>query len=611
MRPAFFKRLHIRLTALPFLLVVLILAVGGAAFYWLDYSQAFKDYYKLYLVNITSEKKLAVDSWFEFYKNDINGLSGTASVKEAGIIMNSSLDKLSALKRRKAEQERQNISAGLSALLADKTASGKYRMLAVISKDGRVFAGSKHEILGADWSDREFYKGSAKIKKSPAVFRITSEGGAGDSAEFVSVFYGDNNTVEGMIYAAVDSKELAALMKIEKGVYRTGKVELIDGEGNVVLSKDGVPSAKLRYNVPAGRNDESVRHKAGTFFYCANLEDAQFRLIGTVQESEAKAPMNFLFALYCACAFLVIIVLLVQASYIAPSVVSRPVAELTAYINAASAGSRELDLDLEYKGELAALKSAFEDAVGYFSERERLLREELDVPVREEEKPTVEPIPSSRISEECVSKQLREPIARIISDMEALMSEGPAVYAGLHDTVADANRLLVTADDLTALVRLENGRTGSLSSEFNPADGLKIIEEQAAGLIGQKEIGLVVDCDSSVPRVLLTDRDSVYYIMKALTFAAVLSTDVGTVTVTAGLAAENNAEYFRFAVSDTGRGFSKELLEQLDTSVYVPGCFTVFAVKNTLQALGGRLEAESIEGKGSVFTAFVPFGPAA
>lgn len=609
MKPAFFERLHIRLAALPFLFIVLILAAGGASFYWLDYSQAFKDYYKLYLVNITSEKKLAADSWFEFYKNDINNLSETAAVKEASGIMNSTFDKFPPLKRRRAEQGRQNILADLSALLADKVASGKYSMLALISKDGRVLAGSRQETLGADWSDRDFYKGLSKIKKSPAVLRISSESGAGNSAEFVSVFQGDNNTVDGLIYAVADAKELVSIMKIEKGVYRSGKIELIDGEGNVVLGKDGVPATKVRYNVPAGQKDEFVRHKAGTFFYCANLEDSRFRLIGTVAESEAKAPMNFLFALYCACAVLIIIVLLVQAGYTAPRLVSRPVAELAAYVNAASMGSGDMDLNLNYKGELAGLRSAFEEIVREFAEREKFLRE---VSAKAKEQPADEHAFSSRLSEDCIYKELRGPLASLISDMESLGSAGSVSDTGLKDVLADANRLLVTADDLIALARLENRRVGPASSEFNVAAELKRVGDEAGKLIGPKEIGLVVDCDSSIPQTLLTDKDSVYYMMKALTAGAVLNTDVGTITVTAGIATEGKTKYLRFAVADTGKGASKEILDQqLAAAVYVPGGFTMWVVKATAQALGGGLEAESIEGRGSVFTVSIPFEAAA
>ncbi|MBF0328672.1 MAG: hypothetical protein HQL10_05910 [Nitrospirae bacterium] len=607
MRPPFFKRLHVRLTALPFLFVVLILAAGGAAFYWLDYSQVLKDYYKLYLVNITSEKKLAADSWVEFYKNDITNLSETPAVKEASRVMNAAFDKLPPLKRRKADQERQNISADLSAMLAGKVASGRYRMLAVISKDGRVFAGSKQEAVGADWSDRDFYKGISAVKKSPAFLRISSEGG--NSAELVSVFQADNNTVDGIIYAVADAKELVSIMKIEKGVYRTGKVELIDGEGNVILSRDGVPSAKIKYNVPAAQKDEPVRQKAGTFFYCASLEDGQFRLIGTVEEVEAKAPINFLFALYCSCALLIAVVLIIQAAYTAPRLVSKPVAELTTYVNAASSGESGLYLDLKYKGELAELRIAFEDAVSYFTEREKLLSNDYKVPDKEEEKkPAEKHVSASSISEVCIYKEIKEPLARIASDIESAISAGAAPNAELQNIAEDANRLLVAADDLIALARFGNGISGSSSSEFEPAKELKKVEDEISRLIGSKEIVLVVDCENSVPQSLKMDKDSIYYMVKALATEAVLNTDIGTITITAGIATENDTRYLRFAVADTGRGFSKELLDQmLDTDKYMPGCFTNWVVKATAQSLGGRMEVESIEGKGSVFTVFIPF----
>lgn len=358
----FFDKLGIRLTILPLLAVILVLAGGVSAFFYMDPSYLLKDYHKLHLVNITSEKKLAVDSWLEYYKRDLANLSRLGLFRDTHSVLIPKEDEaaLSPMKKKKLAETRQDAKSLLAGLLTDRVRSGKYNMLAVLATNGRVLASNKQEIEGADWSDRNFFRKTDNASKNTAVIRIGKEAGTNCSIELLTPLFGDNNTLNGMIYSLSEAKDLAGILKIEKAIYRTEKIELIDNEGNVLLTKDGIPVQQTKYNVPAASKDNSVRYKGGVFFYFLGLEDTPFRIIGTVDGSEVMAPLYFLLILYSFCGVMIIIVLLLQAALIVPRLVTEPISRILRASREAAEGNPDADFGEDYRGEMLNLRNTIE-----------------------------------------------------------------------------------------------------------------------------------------------------------------------------------------------------------------------------------------------------------
>ncbi len=64
---------------------------------------------------------------------------------------------------------------------------------------------------------------------------------------------------------------------------------------------------------------------------------------------------------------------------------------------------------------------------------------------------------------------------------------------------------------------------------------------------------------------------------------------------------------WRVSVADTGRGFSRDELNQLFGDISSPQASVGLIIARKIsEILGGSLETESVAGKGSVFTAVIP-----
>ena len=600
MKVRFFQRLNTRLSLLPILIILAIFIAAGIGFYFFGYSHFLKDFHKFHLINLLSEKRLVIDSWVEYRRSDLHGLSRLGIFGDNVVILTTMQQP--ANPKKKIAEAINTAQLNVSRLLEEKASSGKYKVLSVISKDGRVISSSNKDLTGADWSDRTFLRELLPDMKSTVVIGLNADTDRNNGMEFLTPVFDGNDNVIALLYAVSKADELTGFLKIEKGIYKSEKIELIDGDGNIVLTKDGSPSRKIRYNIPRD-NQNIVRYKDGVFFYVAGFENAPFRIIGTVQKSEVTKPFVILLIGYLSFAGAIILLSIIQNAYLAKRLIAKPISKLVNVTKSVVAGDLNVDLGKEYKGELLELKKSFENMLEELKGRESALRENI----RTKEKSRLKSIFFGKVSHE-----LRASLNSIAAGAGTVLDNEKNIAQDnrktLEEISCNAKNLLQLMDDLLDLSRLEEGKLAVSREEFNMCELLKEIEDIARSLIGAKEIELIVDChDVFMDSPAYTDRQRLRQILVNLAANAIKSTEVGTVTILSSMITKDSVEYIEASVADTGSGIETEMLGRIFEEFSDPRSSLGLSISKKLtDALGGKIEVDSTPGKGSVFTVTIP-----
>lgn len=214
-----------------------------------------------------------------------------------------------------------------------------------------------------------------------------------------------------------------------------------------------------------------------------------------------------------------------------------------------------------------------------------------------------------------VSHEFRTPLTGIQGFSEMMRDEDLSV-AELKEYAADINkdarRLNRLVNEMLDLSRMESGRI-QLNLElldFNAIIRDVVTTMQPTAPKHRFELLL----DGTLPR-LSADRDKITQVVTNLANNAVkYAPDGGTVTITTR--AEGNVAHLM--VADNGIGIPKEMLERVfepysrvenGTNRFIRGSGLGLPIARQIVKLhGGRVWAESVEGKGSTFHCLIPVG---
>jgi len=216
-----------------------------------------------------------------------------------------------------------------------------------------------------------------------------------------------------------------------------------------------------------------------------------------------------------------------------------------------------------------------------------------------------------------MSHELRTPLNAVIgfSDLMRMNEAQEPLTHRQHQAVeqirAAGARLLTLVDEVLALADLEGGR---LALAVERADPLLIAREVCEDLKPVAEAARIELCVPAPTAGLAAraDRERLRQVLTALVTNAIQYNQPGGAVL---IEATQSAEGVRLRVQDTGPGLSPHSLQGLfqpfnrlgREALDVPGAGLGLAVAQRLiEAMGGRLTAESREGEGAVFTIRLP-----
>ncbi len=598
MKVPFLKKIATKLLFFPFLFMLMVFSAFCAGFYYLGPQNPFRDLPEEHLINLVSEKKLPIDMWFEQGKQSIEYLSKNDIIREA-VFTYTAPETVTKKRREAADAMRQTAGAATLRLLDDMVLSSPWKMFALLLKNGTIISSTQKELIGSDWSDRDFVASTITELQSPSV-RVLY--GADRRVVFLAPVFDNEKNMIGLIYGVPNDDKLAGLLRVERGVYKTEKIEMLDSEGNLVLTRKGFPDKLVKYNLPKNETGNVVRLRDNLFFCVVALENAPFRLIATIDKQEVLQPLIIVLVLCAIFSGLIIIVLVFKTSYSGSKLISKPVARLINATKAVAEGGLDnINLGKDYKGELLELKKAFESMIEELMAKEAMQGASLKSSVIVPTAPFVN-----------ISSELRTPLYSISGAAEGVIKSEKHLNdqsrKALYDMLSSSKALLLLVDNLHDYAQLTQGKQVFASEPFNLCELFDEIASSVKELAGMKEIEVVVDCQEVfITKMVHTDRSLLKKLLLNLASNAVKNTGVGTITILATERLKEGVEYIEISVADTGKGLSSHEMEHLFEDIASPhSSLGLIISKKMAEILGGSLQVESRAGKGSVFTAIIP-----
>jgi signal transduction histidine kinase len=220
------------------------------------------------------------------------------------------------------------------------------------------------------------------------------------------------------------------------------------------------------------------------------------------------------------------------------------------------------------------------------------------------------------------SHEIRTPLNGILGMTQVMLSD-PKLEANTRERIGIVHGAGVTmralVDDILDVAKME---TGNLSVEAAPMDLTAMLREvtrlweeqaRAKGLSFRLEL-------SHAPHWVVSDAARLRQVVFNLLSNAIKFTEKGGVTLRAVVEGEGDARRLKLSIEDTGIGIPhakfEEIFEsfrQVDTSTTrrFGGTGLGLAIcRNLARALGGDIQVESEDGKGSRFTLDLPLVPA-
>ena len=265
-----------------------------------------------------------------------------------------------------------------------------------------------------------------------------------------------------------------------------------------------------------------------------------------------------------------------------------------------------------YAGELAKLNVELEEKV---RERTSELEEtNRDLAVASRKIQDADRLKSEFLAN--MSHELRTPMNSIIGFTRIVRKKSVDILPkrqieNLERVEVSAGRLLALINDILDLSKIEAGKMRLNIAPVDLGQLAKTCLATVASLVKKDRVQLVTRLPEGLPE-LQSDADKLTQILINLLSNAIKFTQDGEVALSA--AAENGT--LRIAVSDTGIGMPPDALEYIfDEFRQVDGSSTrvhggtglgLSITKKLTQLLGGLIEVQSVQGKGSTFTVTLP-----
>jgi two-component system, OmpR family, phosphate regulon sensor histidine kinase PhoR len=208
-----------------------------------------------------------------------------------------------------------------------------------------------------------------------------------------------------------------------------------------------------------------------------------------------------------------------------------------------------------------------------------------------------------------ISHELRTPLASLRALVDTLrdgaLQDPPAALRFLDRMDAEVDALTQMVQELLELSRIESGQVPMALAPVSLPEIVHARVERLRPQAERKDLALQIDMPLSLPPVL-ADAERLGQVVTNLVHNAIKFTPSGgAITVTGELV----GDYAMVSLTDTGRGIPAEALERIferfyrvDASRSGRGTGLGLAIaKHIVQAHGGEIWAESVQGRGSTF----------
>lgn len=212
-----------------------------------------------------------------------------------------------------------------------------------------------------------------------------------------------------------------------------------------------------------------------------------------------------------------------------------------------------------------------------------------------------------------MSHELRTPMNSIIGFTSLLLEEplSPEYKDWLETMRVNGDALLALINDVLDFSKMERDKIGIELHPFNLRQCIEESLDLVSAKAAEKCLDLAYMMDSSVPEVIISDSGRLRQVLANLLSNAVKFTDSGDILVHISSKPEGALYELHFAVEDSGIGMPQDQMSklfqpfsQIDTapSRLTEGTGLGLAIsKKLVELMGGKIWAESEEGKGSTF----------
>lgn len=218
-----------------------------------------------------------------------------------------------------------------------------------------------------------------------------------------------------------------------------------------------------------------------------------------------------------------------------------------------------------------------------------------------------------------MSHEIRTPMNAVIGMAEmALREKLPQAARDYILQIKESGRMLLNIiNDILDYSKIESGRMEIVPAEYEPLSLFNDVAGIIMTRLKDKDVEFLVEINPNIPCKLYGDNQRVRQVLINLANNAVKFTKRGLVCIDVDFEeVDSETMLMKVAVKDTGSGIKKEDMDKLFRSFQqvdskrnrnIEGTGLGLAIsKRFLELMGGRIHAESVYGKGSVFSFELP-----
>ena len=218
-----------------------------------------------------------------------------------------------------------------------------------------------------------------------------------------------------------------------------------------------------------------------------------------------------------------------------------------------------------------------------------------------------------------MSHEIRTPLNAIvglsenIQGMEGLPKEAEE---DAKDIVMASQTLLEIVGNILDISKIESEKLELINTPYQPKEMIENLVRINAVRIGEKPIKLNLDIAPDLPFELIGDRIHVKQIMNNLLSNSIKYTNEGEINFNIKCINKDDVSELVITCQDTGIGIKEEYINKLfgkferldvERNTTVEGTGLGLAItKKLVEMMGGKINCQSIYGKGSMFVVFLP-----